>query len=294
MELQWPLILFTSLLAASAGVFAAQGVYALKGEARTAQMPALITSLALLVVGGIAVFFHLTHPDRIFNGFGHMTSGITQELIAIVFMVVIMVIYFVYLRRGEEGTVPSWVAILAIVAALVLVVVMGHSYMMESRPAWNSILAVCSLIGAACGIGPAIVAALDKAGAGDSSKAVSSLHFPLNIGGTIVNLLCLLGFGGALSGVSNAVTKVDYTFDPTQPEAGIPDFSGLSPMAGANTMPFICAILLAAVAVVLAYLGKKSGNWKLYGWLIAACVLVSALVLRVVFYQMGGSVFGYY
>ena len=121
MELQWPLILFTSLLAASAGVFAAQGIYALKHEAKTAQMPALICSLVLLVVGGIAVFFHLTHPDRIFNGFGHMTSGITQELLAIVFMVVIMVIYFIYLRRGDEGTVPAWVAILAIVAALVLV-----------------------------------------------------------------------------------------------------------------------------------------------------------------------------
>ncbi|MFR5091400.1 MAG: hypothetical protein ACLTDR_04645 [Adlercreutzia equolifaciens] len=57
MELQWPLILFTTLLAWAAGLFAAQCVWALRGKGGRAQMPALITSAALLVVGGIAVFF---------------------------------------------------------------------------------------------------------------------------------------------------------------------------------------------------------------------------------------------
>ena len=75
MELQWPLILFTTLLAWAAGVFGAQCLYALRGQGTRAQMPALITSAVLLVVGGIAVFFHLEHWERIFNGFGHITSG---------------------------------------------------------------------------------------------------------------------------------------------------------------------------------------------------------------------------
>ena len=43
----------------------------LGGQGTRAQMPALITSAVLLVVGGIAVFFHLEHWERIFNGFGH-------------------------------------------------------------------------------------------------------------------------------------------------------------------------------------------------------------------------------
>ena len=102
MELQWPLILFTTLLAWAAGLFAAQCVWALRGKGARAQMPALITSAVLLVVGGIAVFFHLEHWERIFNGFGHMTSGITQELIAIVVLFVVMVVYFVYLRRAGD------------------------------------------------------------------------------------------------------------------------------------------------------------------------------------------------
>ena len=84
MELQWPLILFTTFVAWSAGLFGAQGAAALAGEGRRAQMPALIGSAALLAVGGVAVFFHLEHFERIFNGFGNPTSGITQELVCVV------------------------------------------------------------------------------------------------------------------------------------------------------------------------------------------------------------------
>ena len=63
----------------------------------------------LLAAGGIAVFFHLEHWERIFNGFGHLTSGITQELIAIVVLAVVAVVYLVYLRRGDDGAkVPTW------------------------------------------------------------------------------------------------------------------------------------------------------------------------------------------
>lgn len=109
MELQWLLILFTTFISASAGLFAAQGCYALAGEGRKAQLPALITSVVIMAIGGIAVFFHLTHPDRLFIGFGHITSGITQEFIAIVATFVVMVIFFVYLRRSEENP-PKWLA----------------------------------------------------------------------------------------------------------------------------------------------------------------------------------------
>ena len=107
MELQWPLILFTTFVSWSAGVFAAQGALVLKGAAPRAQLPALICSAALLVVGGVAVFFHLEHWERIFNGFGHLTSGITQELVAIVVMALVMVVYFAQLRRSENGSVPT-------------------------------------------------------------------------------------------------------------------------------------------------------------------------------------------
>ena len=144
------MILFTTLVAWSAGVFGTQAVLALRGEAPKAQLSCWITAAVLLAAGGIAVFFHLEHFERIFNGFGHLTSGITQELIAIVVLAVVMVVYFVYLRRGgDEAKVPTWLSIVGIVVAAILVIVMGHSYMMASLPAWNSLLQIASLLGAA-------------------------------------------------------------------------------------------------------------------------------------------------
>lgn len=134
MEPQWPLIIFTTLVSWCAGTFATQAYLGMKGTGKKAQMPCWIVSAVLLIVGGVAVFFHLQHWERIFNGFGHITSGITQELIAIIVLAIVAVIYLAMLRKNDN-TVPKWIAVLAIVMSAVLVMVMGHSYMMEARPA---------------------------------------------------------------------------------------------------------------------------------------------------------------
>ena len=160
MELQWPLILFTTLLAWSAGLFGFQAFAALRGWARKTQLTAWIAAAVLLAASGIAVFMHLEHWERIFNGFGHLTSGITQELIAIVVLAVVAVVYLVLLRKSGEGTVPAWCAVVAMAVCAVLVVVCGHSYMMAARPVWDTVLAVCSLLGAALLAGPLTLVAL--------------------------------------------------------------------------------------------------------------------------------------
>ena len=159
MEIQIPLVIFTSFLAWAAGIFGTQCILALQKRGGAVQLPALICSAAVLVVGGIAVVFHL----NLFNGFGHITSGITQELIAIVLLAVAMVLFFLMLRRSEDNTVPQWLAVVGIVLVLVLIVAMGHSYMMPSLPAWDTVLQLLSLLGAACVMGPATVAFIGAA-----------------------------------------------------------------------------------------------------------------------------------
>ena len=54
MELQWPLIIFTTLVSWCAGTFATQAYLALKGTGQKAQIRCWIVSAVLLVVGGIA------------------------------------------------------------------------------------------------------------------------------------------------------------------------------------------------------------------------------------------------
>ncbi|MFR1218327.1 MAG: dimethyl sulfoxide reductase anchor subunit family protein, partial [Eggerthella lenta] len=173
MELQWPLIVFTTLVAWSAGLFGTQALMAAFGVGKKAQVPAWIASAVLLAVGGIAVFFHLEHWERIFNGFGHLTSGITQELIAIVVLAAVAVAYLVMLRKSDDGaSVPKWLAWLSVALSVVLVAVMAHSYTMAARPAWDSVLWILYVLGNACVLGPATFALiLGAAGSGERAEA---------------------------------------------------------------------------------------------------------------------------
>ena len=289
MELQWPLILFTTLLAWAAGVFGAQCLYALRGQGTRAQMPALITSAALLVVGGIAVFFHLEHWERIFNGFGHLTSGITQELIAIIVLFVAMVVYFVYLRRGGDAKVPTWLAAVGLVLAVVLVAVMGHSYMMASLPAWDSVLQIGSLLGAACGFGPATMAVL-------CAVKDESLDYTakVNVIGQIVNVVLVVAYLVAMQATVGAYTQVDFWFDPTSPTMDITPDGSTAPFSGASLAWAVVAIVAAVAGLGSALAGRAKGDWKVWGAVGAACVLVSALALRAVFYMTGVSIYPFF
>ena len=56
----------------------------------------------------------------------------------------------------------------------------------------------------------------------------------------------------------------------------------------------IVAIVAAIAALAFAFVGKKKGDWSVWGVIVALCGLVSALALRILFYQMGGSVFIYF
>ena len=289
MELQWPLILFTSILAWSVGLFGAQAIYALRGEGAKAQMPALITSVVLMAISGIAVFFHLQHWERIFNGFGHITSGITQELIAIIVVFIVMVIYFVYLRRSGEGKVPTWVAVIAIVTSAILMCVAGHSYMMPARPAWDSVIQIASLLGAACAMGPATMAVIVelKDGATDYSGKI-------NVIGQIIGAALTIAFVAYMTVAVSATTQVPYWFDPVSPTRDVTTAIALSPFAGEALGVTIASIVAAIVGVVASFMGKKQGNWKVWGTVATVAALAAAMCLRVLLYMMGVSVYPFF
>ncbi len=288
MELQWPLILFTTLLAASAGLFATQGVYALAGKGEKAQLPALLTSAALLVVGGIAVFLHLEHWERIFNGFGHLSSGITQELIAVVIMAAVMVAYFVMVRKGA---VPPWCAVAAIAISAVLVLVMGLSYLMDAHPTWNSLLQVASLFGIAVAAGPGLFALIDAKTGDGASDGFTGL---VAVVGTIVNAVCSLSFISAMAGAASQMVNVGNYFDPNHPTYPMMTSDLYSPFAGDTLGLTVGAILCAVAAVACALWGRASRKWFAAGIAVAVAAVVGGILLRAVFFATGGSVFMFY
>lgn len=290
MELQWPLIIFTTFMAWASGIFAAQCLAAIKDKAPKAQLPALIVSVVILAVGGIAVMFHLQHWERIFNGFGNPTSGITQELAMVVVLVIVMVVYFAMLRRNDNK-VPKALCIVGIVAAALLCIVMAHSYMMPSRPVWDSPLWILAVLGNACVLGPATFVLVTKLAAKDEvDDCIAKTAFI----GAIVNAVTTVLYGIGMTLSAGTFVNMGYSIDPTNPGAGIPDVaSATNAFAGEFAAIFwVGAVIVGAVApIAAAFLAKKKSNWTLWASLIVICAIVGAFSLRVVFYLMGSDIF---
>ena len=268
MEIQIPLVIFTSFLAWAAGIFGTQCILALQKRGGAVQLPALICSAVVLVVGGIAVVFHLTHPFNLFNGFGHITSGITQELIAIVLLAVVMVLFFLMLCRSEDDTVPQWLAVVGIVVVLVLIVAMGHSYMMPSLPAWDTVLQLLSLLGAACVMGPATVAFIGAV----KGVEIEGIGL-LTVIGAAVNAVLSAAYMFAMEASSATFQSFQYYFDPTHPNVAMANPANVSLFTGDS----LAALVVAVIALVVAIAG-----------------LVCAVALRIMMYTMGETLFMLY
>ena len=301
MELQWPLILFTTLVAWSAGLFGTQALMAVFGVGKKAQVPAWVCSAVLLAAGGIAVFFHLEHWERIFNGFGHLTSGITQELIAIVVLAVVAVAYLVLMRKSDDGaSVPKWLAWLSVALSVALVAVMAHSYTMAARPAWDSVLWILYVLGNACVLGPAtflLLSALAAGGPGDQpAERAAGAGAPAGLAalaGAAANALATLAFAIFLQLSAGSFADVGLYFDPTHPTRAMADAAAT---VGAQA-PLLWLGVVAVGAIVplaAAFVGRRTGNWKLWAPVAIAAALVGAVCMRVAFYNLGLSVFMFY
>lgn len=289
MEIQIPLVIFTSFLAWSAGIFATQCLLALRKQGGAIQLPALIVSVVVLAVGGIAVVFHLTHPFNLFNGFGHITSGITQELIAIVLLAVVMVLFFLMLRRSEDNSVPAWLAVAGIVLSVVLIIAMGHSYMMPSLPAWDTVLQLLSLFGAACVLGPATVAFI-AAIKGVQIEGIGTLA----IIGVVVNAVLTAAYLFAMEASSATFQSFAYYFDPTHPNKPMASPESVSLFAGDSLAALAVAVVAIVATVGAVLIGKKQGDWKVWGAVIVVAGLACAFALRIAMYAMGETLFMLY
>ncbi|MDR3886507.1 DmsC/YnfH family molybdoenzyme membrane anchor subunit, partial [Senegalimassilia sp.] len=246
----------------------------------------------LLAAGGIAVFFHLQHWERIFNGFGHITSGITQELIAIVVFVVIAVAYFAMARKSDDGgTLPKGMAWAAIAISVILAAVCAHSYMMPARPAWDSVLEVLSIVGAACLLGPATCAVVLAA----KGEEVGECGLPA-VAGSAIGAVCTVAYAAFIQLSAGAFSQVGCYFDPTHPTKAVADAAAT---VGAQApLLWLGAVAVGAlVPLVCCAMARKKGDaasWKLLGGAAVVAALVGAVCLRVAFYNVGLSVFMFY
>lgn len=283
MEAQWPLIIFTLFVCLTCGIFGSMSILALKGQGRELQFPSLAAATISLAIGGFGAFLHLEHWERIFNGFGHITSGITQELIGCVALAIIIVIWFVVLRR-EEAKIPKALAWATLIVAVLMVVATGHSYLMPARPAWGIALIVFYLANACLlgGVAMWLISILKK----DEAAESSSIQF------TLIAAIFQLAADAVYTIACSTAKFADYGFyaDPTQmTTAPVHIDSLLSIMlTGEGALMFWCSIACAVVALICAIAAKKKiGTSKPYMIIAVIVALAASLMFRVLFYQLG-------
>ena len=293
MELQWPLILFTFFTCLSCGFLFMQGLLTYLGRAKEMQFKSLVASAVALAVGGIAVFMHLQHWERMFNGFGHITSGITQELIGVVFMGVAIVMFFLFMRRSEDGQAPKWVAIVAMVVSVGMVFVMAHSYLMPAIPAWNTAMLIVFYLVNMVSMGALaslVLAAVVKQE--DAYSLLAQIAFWAALCMTVVYIAYAFLIQGA------TFAEPGYYFDPTLPDVAVtvPGIEVARIMSGDLALPFWGGTVACGgvVAALCAYFAWKKPE-KL-GILPVACVgllasVIGGLCWRCILYVAAFSIF---
>lgn len=292
MSIQWPLVFFTLLMCAAAGIIGGAGLLVIREKSRSLYLPAIIASAVLIVIGGVSSFLHLQHWERIFNGFGNLTSGITQELVAIVVAVVVLVLFFAQERRTEDGkALPKWIGYVMLVVGIVMALVCAGSYLMPSRPTWANFAEVLYFISSSLLLGSAILWAI-AAARGDG--VASKLGIATLISG-IVSVAAIVIF--ALVALGAHYTGVQVFYDPVTPtnHVVVGADAVASVLLGSSVALFWGGALVvgAVIPALCGLLSKfKPENGKVLSVVAALCALAGGVCFRAVFYLIGFTVFG--
>lgn len=133
MDSQVYLALYTLVTCLGAGLLGFQGASAARYRSERLNKASAVIAGAL-ALAGIALFaLRLGRPERLFGGFANLTSGVTIALYATVIFVVACVVVLVLSSRAEDGSVPAWAGVLAVVASLLLVAGMTCGYLLSAK-----------------------------------------------------------------------------------------------------------------------------------------------------------------
>lgn len=220
MEREWPLILFTFFVCASSGVLFMQGVLSLTGKGKKMQLGSLLTTLILIAIGGVAVFMHLQHWERMFNGFGHITSGITQEVIGIIVLAIAVILFFMFMRRSEDGMAPKWTSVVSVIAPVFMVFIMAHSYNMPARVSWDSFMLEVFYL-----VNMVLMGALVSLVVAYASKCFDARATLMKVAfwAAIAQIVTVVVYAVVLNVSVERFAEPGFYFDPTLPDVAMTD-----------------------------------------------------------------------
>lgn len=264
MDIQWPLVFFTVLGGAGGWLIAIAAANEFLGKSDSAKVRklSLIIGMVLVIMAGCASALHLTHPDRMMAALGHPTSGIFTEALLTGLIVLASIIYLVLIKRDASKTSLKVIAVVAGILGLVLPFATGMSYMMSSKPAWDTILFPLACFGTTATTGFTTYLVIQFAA--DDAEAARKWTCTATV----------------VAGIAAALLSVVYAFSigaATGAQAGL--FWG-GVIAVGCALPTVCAFLagkgrsgfaLAIAALAGAYAG--SFVFRCFMWLIGTTIL---------------------
>lgn len=278
MSIQWALVFFTLFVGLGVGTIVTIAITEWWGKASSARMPGAIVSLVALAVGGFCSILHLGHPERIFGALGHPTSGIFLEMLLIGLTGIGIIIYMVMLSRKSADSSRRIEVTITAIPAVILAFAVGASYVMPSRPAWNTIV-LPLLYAASAAVMGCFTTSFLAARKEEDAAVVKSLGFATLIALAVQALLVivyLIYLGGA--------QYADATASASRLVSG--DLAALF---------WVGLVIIGIVGpAVLAWMQrtKKEGGMSAASMsaLGLVCVLVGGVVFRALMYSLGSGI----
>lgn len=258
MEIQWSLVAFTTITAAAGWLAACLAADEFLGKAKKAAFVGAIVVIVLGAVGGLASVTHLSHVENIMGAFGHPTSGIFTEALLTVLLCAFSFIYALLIKREAGAGARKVVAVIAGIVGIILSFSVGMSYMMESRPSWNTPLLPIGYLGTAIPLGVGVFMLIAKKL--DAQADLSVYAKGLMAGGVLAIITCL-AYGlsaGASEGGAMAMIALCVILDGIAPL-----LIGLKLSKDSSDNDFTMIV----VAVICAFVG--AGCFRILMWLTA-------------------------
>ena len=267
MTIQWSLVLFTVLSGCGAGLFACTALDEFRGGAASkVRLPACAVAVALLVVGGIASATHLSHVDRMMAVLAHPTAGIFLEALLLGLLAVCIAVYALLVKREASSGARKALAATGIVLAVAFAFACGVSYMMTSRPVWNTVALPLAYLGTALATGAAlylVLCAAVKVVEGDVKKA---------------------GVYAAAGGALSLVLTVAFGLVSGTAFGDQAALFWVAVVLCGSAAPAVCGVLVA----------RKSGGALSLGVVALAGALVGSVAVRAVMWLVGTAVANYF
>lgn len=152
---EFPLFAFTTLGGLAAGAYAVSAFF--PGGGQGVKRPWLFPLICIVLLGAglLGVLGHLGRPERFLFALSNPTSMIAEEAYWSIALGILMLVDLVLLAR--KGASPRIVRILAAVAALGLVCIMGNAYFTAyGNPVWAAWPTLVLFVAGDLGMGAAL------------------------------------------------------------------------------------------------------------------------------------------